>query len=160
MKDCCTTRPFASLGQWHWSMKANSVRKALVFTLTALLTVATAAGAAISLGPGSTWDEIRSTPDLIPEAPMIFFGVHGVSVLDVCMHGDALRAVTSSGTTAETAVGPHRRHYDIRVNRHVIVVGEHSYDRYLFTKPFDIPACGEPVAAGVGSETLSEIFTP
>lgn len=118
------------------------MRKIILLTLIASLGVLNVASSAVALSPGSPWAEIRSTPDVIPEAPMIFFGAHGVSVLDVCMRGDRLLAVTSDGVASEIPLGSTSRSQDIRVNRVVVVDGEHSYRQYLFTKHFDIPACG------------------
>jgi hypothetical protein len=40
-----------------------------------------------AVGPQSSWEEIRSTPELIPLARQIFFGTRGVSVTDVCVTG-------------------------------------------------------------------------
>ncbi len=118
------------------------MRKIMALTLVALLWLLHAASGALALGPESSWAEIRSTPDVKPQAPMLFFGAHAVSVLDLCMRGDRLRAATSDGLTSEVPLGSTARSYDIRVDRLVIVDGEHSYHRYLFTKHFDIPACG------------------
>lgn len=132
------------------------MRRILALTLMVSLGALGAASGAAALGSGSPWAEIRSTPDIIPEAPMIFFGADAVSVLDVCVHGDTLRAAAGEEGTAEVPVGAASRSYDIRVDRFVMADGEHTHNRYLFTKRFDIPRCGEqgPVG-GVGSSTGS-----
>ncbi len=117
------------------------MHRVILLALIAWLGVLNTASGAVALGPESPWSEIRSTPDVFPEAPMIFFGVHGVSVLDVCVRGDKLRAATSDGIASEIPLGSTRRSYDIKVGR-MVVTGEHSFLRYLFTKHFDIPTCG------------------
>jgi len=93
-----------------------------------------------TVGPQSSWEEIRATPGLIVLAPQILFGTRGVSVTDVCVSGDTLRAPTTGGGAAEVAVAG-------RPLRHMIRVGvpagdaETSTIRVLFVKPFEIPAC-------------------
>lgn len=116
------------------------MRKITVLTLCTVLGVLHGTSGALALGPESSWTEIRSTPDVRPQAPMLFFGVHAISLLDLCVRGDRLRAATSDGP-AETPLRSTARSYEIRVDRLVLVDGGHSYNRYLFTKRFDIPAC-------------------
>ena len=53
-----------------------------------------------AVGPQSSWEEIRSTPGLIVLGPQIFFGTRGVSVTDLCLSGDKLRAPRVDGGTA------------------------------------------------------------
>ena len=117
------------------------MRKVILLTVIALLGVMTAVNGVLALGPESSWSEIRSTPDVIPEAPMIFFGADAVSVTDLCVRDDMLRAVTGAGVAAEVPLGSTRRSYAINVGR-VIGGGEHPSTQYLFTKHFEIPACG------------------
>jgi hypothetical protein len=93
-----------------------------------------------AVGPESSWDEIRGTPGLVVNAPMIPFGERAVAVTDVCRSGDSLRATTADGTTLETPVAGHRSGYMIEVGR-IVGDGETSKFRALFVKPFDIPAC-------------------
>ncbi len=117
--------------------------KILAVALLVSLGAVTAASGAPALGAASPWAEIRSTPDIIPEAPMIFFGADAVSVLDVCVRGDALRADTGGEGMVEIPAGATSQSYNIRVDRLVIADAEHTYNQYLFTKHFDIPRCGE-----------------
>ena len=93
-----------------------------------------------AVGPQSSWEEIRSTPGLIPLAPQILFGTRGVSVTDVCVAGDTLRAPGAEGRPAEVPAAGRPLRYAIRVG---VPAGdaETSTIRVLFVKPFDIPAC-------------------
>src|SRR5574341_630155 len=117
------------------------MRTVLLLALVAWLGVLAPTSEVFALDPGSPWPEIRSAPDVIPQAPMIFFGTHGIPVLDVCVSGDTLQAPSGVDGSARVAVGSTRRNYDIRVDR-VTGGGEHSRFQYLFTKHFEIPACG------------------
>lgn len=117
------------------------MRKALLLALVAWLGVIGPTSEVFALDPGSPWSEIRSAPDVIPLAPMIFFGTRGISVLDVCASGDTLQTPSGENGSARVAVGSTRRNYDIRVDR-VTGGGEHPRFQYLFTKHFEIPACG------------------
>ena len=118
------------------------MRKITLVALWVLFGVLCAAGGALALGPESSWAEIRSTPDVRPEAPMLFFGAHAIPVLDLCVRGDRLRVATNDGPSVDVPPGSAARSYDIRVDRLVVMDGERDYRRYLFTKRFDIPACG------------------
>jgi hypothetical protein len=93
-----------------------------------------------AVGPQSSWEEIRSTPGLILLAPQIFFGTRGVSVTDVCVTGDTLRAPGPDGRSAEVPAAGRTLRYAIRVG---VPAGdaETSTIRVLFVKSFDIPAC-------------------
>ena len=93
-----------------------------------------------AVGPQSSWEEIRSTPGLIPLAPQILFGTRGVSVTDVCVAGDTLRAPGADGRPAEVPAAGRPLRYTIRVG---VPAGdaETSTIRVLFVKPFNIPAC-------------------
>ena len=93
-----------------------------------------------AVGPQSSWEEIRSTPGLIPLTPQILCGTRGVSVTDVCGAGDTLRAPGADRRLAEVPAAGRPLRYAIRVG----VPGgdaETSTIRVLFVKPFDIPAC-------------------
>ena len=93
-----------------------------------------------TIGPQSSWEEIRGTPGLIVSAPMIPFGARAVSVTDVCRSGDRLRATSADGTKLETAGAGHRSSYTIEVGR-IVGDGETSKFRALFVKPFEVPPC-------------------
>ncbi len=93
-----------------------------------------------AVGPHSSWDEIRSTPGLVVNAPMIPFGARAVSVTDVCRSGDKLRAEAADGTALETPAEGHRAGYAIAVGR-VVGDGENSTFRALFVKSFEVPPC-------------------
>jgi hypothetical protein len=95
---------------------------------------------ASEVGPQSSWEEIRGTPGLIVNAPMISFGARAVSVTDVCRGGDRLRATTADGSKLETAVAGNRSSYMIEVGR-IVGDAETSKFRALFVKPFEVPAC-------------------
>lgn len=128
------------------------MKRMVALTMMIALGLGVTAANALALDLESSWGEIRSTPDIHPEAPMIFIGVHGVSVLDACLDGDKVREATDDGSTSEISLGSRSRHYDIRVDRQVIADAEHTYYRYLFTKPFDIPACGVAGAGGSANQ--------
>ena len=123
-------------------MTRPTVRHVIFLLLVSALggACATMETPATGVGPQSSWEEIRSTPGLIVLAPQILFGTRGVSVTDVCVSGDTLRAPTTGGGAAEVAVAG-------RPLRHMIRVGvpagdaETSTIRVLFVKPFEIPAC-------------------
>ena len=98
----------------------------------------TASGPAV--GPQSSWEEIRGTPGLIVNAPMISIGARAVSVTDVCRRGDRLRATAADGTALETPAAGHRPSYPIAVGS-IVGDGETSKFRALFVKSFEVPAC-------------------
>jgi len=111
----------------------------------ALLTAVSASCATIetpapAVGPQSSWEEIRSTPGLVVLAPQIFFGTRGVSVTDLCVSGDTLRAPTVGRGAAEVPVAGHELRYMVRVGIPV-GDGETSTIRVLFVKPFEVPPC-------------------
>jgi hypothetical protein len=109
--------------------------------LTAVSTgCATIETPAPAVGPQSSWGEIRSTPGLIVLGPQIFFGTRGVSVTDVCLSGDKLRAPSADGGTPGVPAAGRKLSYMIRVGVPA-GDGETSYVRVLFVKPFDIPPC-------------------
>ena len=110
----------------------------LVAVCGGCVTTGTPAGPAV--GPQSSWEEIRGTPGLVVNAPMIPFGARAVSVTDVCRSGDRLRAKASDGTALETPAAGHRPSYAIQVGR-IVGDGENSTFRALFAKPFEVPAC-------------------
>jgi hypothetical protein len=93
-----------------------------------------------AVGPQSSWDEIRGTPDLVVNAPMIPFGARAVSVTDVCRSGDRLRAEAADGAALETPAAGHRSSYTIEVGR-IVGDGETSKFRALFVKAFEVPPC-------------------
>ena len=93
-----------------------------------------------TVGPQSSWDEIRATPGLVVNAPMIPFGARAVAVTDVCRSGDKLRATAADGTKLETPAAAHRSSYTIEVGR-IVGDGETSKFRALFVKPFNVPPC-------------------
>ena len=92
-------------------------------------------------GPQLSWEEIRATPGLIPQPPAIAFGTRSVSVMNVCLGGETLRATAGDGTALEKPAAGIARDYQIGVGR-VVGDGEASHIRILFYKPFAIPACG------------------
>ena len=94
----------------------------------------------LAVGPQSSWKEIRTTPGLIVLGPQIFFGTRGVSVTDLCLSGDKLRAPRADGGVAEVPAAGRQLSYMIRVGIPA-GDGETSTIRVLFVKPFDIPAC-------------------
>jgi hypothetical protein len=93
-----------------------------------------------AVGPQSSWEEIRGTPDLMLNPPVIRFGARSVSVMDVCRNGDQLRATTGDGTALETPAAGHGSTYTIQVGR-IVGDAETSKFRALFVKPFEVPAC-------------------
>ncbi len=93
-----------------------------------------------AVGPQSSWEEIRATPGLVPRPPSIAFGSRSVSVLNVCLGGDTLRATAGDGTPLEKPAAGIPRDYQIGVGRQV-GDAETSSIRILFYKPFTIPAC-------------------
>ena len=95
---------------------------------------------ASDIGPHSSWDEIRATPGLVVNAPMIPFGARAVAVTNVCRSGEMLRATTADGTKLETPGAGHRSSYTIEVGR-IVGDGETSKFRALFAKPFEVPPC-------------------
>ena len=93
-----------------------------------------------AVGPQSSWEEIRGTPGLVVNAPMIPFGARAVAVTDVCRSGDRLRATAADGTALETPAAGHRSSYTIQVGR-IVGDAETSTFRALFVKSFEIPPC-------------------
>lgn len=93
-----------------------------------------------AVGPQSSWEEIRGTPDLNLNPPMIPFGARAVSVMDVCRGGDQLRATTADGTALVTPAAGHGSTYTIQVGR-IVGDGETSKFRVLFVKSFEVPPC-------------------
>ena len=96
-----------------------------------------------AIGPQSSWEEIRSTPGLIPLAPQILFGTRGVSVTDLCVSGDTLRVSAGDGTALEKPSAGIPRDYQVGVGR-VVGDAETSHIRILFYKPFTVPPCKQP----------------
>jgi hypothetical protein len=118
------------------------MRRVMLLALIASLVVMNGVACAYELGPDSSWAEIRSTPGILVQAPMIFFGAHAISVVEVCRSGDKLRSRTSEGMTVEAPLGSTRQSYNIDVD---LIVSDMRRTRvvYLFTKRFEIPTCGE-----------------
>ena len=119
------------------------MRWGLLLALIASLWVLPAADIGFAFGPDSSWEEIQSTPFILIQAPMIWFGVHAISGLEVCRSGDKLRSRTSEGVTVEAPLGSTRQSYNIEVDR-IVVSMRRTREVFLFTKRFDIPPCGEP----------------
>ena len=121
----------------------NGYRRALLGVLLVALCggcMGTAPPNTPAVGPQSTWDEIRGTPGLVVNAPMIPFCARAVAVTNVCRSGDKLRATAADGTKLETPGAAHRSNYMIEVGR-IVGDGETSKFRALFVKPFDVPPC-------------------
>lgn len=93
-----------------------------------------------AVGPQSSWEEIRATPGLIVNAPMIPFGARAVSVTNVCRRGERVRATAADGAALETSAAGLRPSYTIPVG-HVVGTGEHTGFRTLFVKSFEVPPC-------------------
>jgi len=93
-----------------------------------------------TVGPQSSWEEIRGTSGLALSAPMIPFGARDISVTSVCRSGDRLRATAADGTALETPAVGHRSSYMVEVGTYV-VGGDGTYFRRLFAKPFEVPPC-------------------
>lgn len=93
-----------------------------------------------AVGPQSSWEEIRGTPGLILNAPMIPFGARAVSVTNVCRSGERLRATAGDGAALETSAAGLRPSYAIPVGE-VMGTGEHTSIRTLFVKSFEVPPC-------------------
>jgi hypothetical protein len=93
-----------------------------------------------AVGPHSSWEEIRAIPGLIPRPPVIAFGTRLVSVMNVCLSGDMIRATAGDGASLEKPAAGIPRDYQVGVG---VPVGdaETSNVRILFYKPFAIPAC-------------------
>lgn len=125
------------------------MRRLLLLGLLASLAVLNGAGWGYALGPDSSWPEIRSTPSILIQAPMIWFGAHAISVLDVCRSGDRLRARTSDGAEAEAPLRSISQSYNIEVYR-ILGSMRRTREVFLFTKRFDIPICHE--ASDQGTE--------
>jgi hypothetical protein len=95
-------------------------------------------------GPQSSWEEIRGIRDVILKPPTIAFGARSVSVMDVCLGGDTLRATAGDGTALEKPAAGVSRDYQVGVGR-LMGDAEMSSVRILFYKPFTIPACRKPL---------------
>jgi hypothetical protein len=93
-----------------------------------------------AVGPRSSWEEIRGIPDVILKPPTIAFGSRSVSVMNVCLSGDMLRATAGDGTALEKPATGIPRDYQVGVGR-LVGDAETSSVRILFYKPFTIPAC-------------------
>ena len=118
-------------------------RFVLAFVLLAVLSggcATTSPPETPAVGPQASWEEIRATPGLIPRPPAISFGSRSISVLNVCLSGDMLRATAGDGTTLEKPAAGVPRDYQIGVGV-AVGDGETSSVRILFSKPFTIPAC-------------------
>jgi hypothetical protein len=118
-------------------------RDAITFLLLAALCGGCATiepSTAPAVGPQSSWEEIRATPGLIPRPSAIAFGSRSVSVLNVCLSGDMLRATAGDGTALEKPAAGIPRDYQVGVGV-AVGDGETSSIRILFYKPFAIPAC-------------------
>ena len=123
--------------------RGNTLKQGMVLALVVWLGVLHGGGWAFALGPDASWSEIRSTPNILIRAPMIWFGAHAISVLEVCRSGDTLRAQTSEGLTVEVPLQSTPQSYRIQVDR--IVGGiRRTREIPLFLKWFDIPTCREP----------------
>ena len=123
------------------------MKQAMAFAVVASLGIVSGAGSAFMLGPDSSWSEIRGAPSILIRAPMIWFGAHAISVLDICRHGDTLRARTGEGVTVEAPMKSASESYSVEVNR--IVGGiRRTREIFLFSKRFDIPPCGEQADRG------------
>jgi hypothetical protein len=116
------------------------MRMAIPLTLILALGIPSAASPTPILGPGSSWAEIRNTPNVYARPPMIFFGTTGIPVTDLCLVGDKLRAAHRDGETAEVSATIHPLIYDIQIVE-PSSGGERSRERLLFLKHFEIPAC-------------------
>jgi len=93
-----------------------------------------------SVGRQSSWEEIRTTPDLVLQPATIAFGARSVSVMDVCVSGETLRATAGDGTTLEKPAAGVPREHQVGVGRFV-GDAETSGVRILFYKPFTIATC-------------------
>jgi hypothetical protein len=116
------------------------MRRAISVTLILAFALSSAASAAPALGPGSSWSEIRGTPNVLARPPLIFFGATGVPVTEVCVNRDSLRAVNHASVTTEVPVSSHSLSYDIEVEE-IFGNGDRPHTRLLFLKHLDIPAC-------------------
>jgi len=124
-------------------MKKASMGNAICVAVCAVVCVGCAGietSSSPAVGPQSSWEEIRGTPDLMLNPPVIRFGARAVSVMDVCRSGDQLRATTGDGTALETPAAGHGSTYTIQVGR-IVGDGETSKFRVLFVKSFEVPAC-------------------
>ena len=77
---------------------------------------------------------------LTPQPPMIPFGVQSVSVLNVCISGDTLRATTSDGTVLQKPAAGIPRDYQIGEGC-VVGNGEMGGFRIFSYSPYTIPIC-------------------
>ena len=119
------------------------MKQRMLLALVVSLGLLHGGGWAFAQGPDASWSEIRSMPNLVIRAPIIWFGVHAISVLEVCRSGGTLRAQTSDGLAVEAPLPSASHSYSIEVNR--IVGGiRHTREILLFVKQFEIRICGEP----------------
>jgi hypothetical protein len=93
-----------------------------------------------AVGPHSSWEEIRGTPDVILKPPPIAFGSRSFSVMNVCLSGNSIRATAGDGTALKRPAAGIPRDYQVGVGR-LVGDAETSSVRILFHKPFAIPAC-------------------
>ena len=91
-------------------------------------------------GPAALSKQNCSGQELIPVPPMIAFGVQSVSVLNVCLSGDTIRATTADGTVLQKPAAGIPRDYQIGEGC-VVGNGEMGGLRIFSYKPFTIPAC-------------------
>jgi hypothetical protein len=116
------------------------MKKTVLLALVGFVVALDAASAALALDPGSSWSEIRGTPNVIARIPLIFFGTRGVPVTEVCVKEDTLRTVEESGVASEVPRGTRSLSYDIQVVQ-MFRTGERDHDRLLFIKHHDIRLC-------------------
>jgi hypothetical protein len=124
-------------------LKRTAMRRVMCIAMSAVLCMGCAEMETVSrpaVGPQSTWEEIRSTPGLVVNAPMIPFGVRAVSVTDVCRSGDRLHAKAVDAGALETAAEGGRLSYTVQVGR-IMGDGENGGFRALFAKSFEVPPC-------------------
>jgi hypothetical protein len=74
---------------------------------------------------------------------MIAFDSRSVSVLDVCLDGETLRAIAGDGMALARPAAGIARDYQVGVGR-LVGDAETSYVRILFYKPFAIQPCRQP----------------
>ncbi len=90
--------------------------------------------------PGGYLQSSCPSSGVIPVPPMIPFGVRSVSVLNVCLSGDTIRAATADGTVLEKPAAGIPRDYQIGEGC-VVGNGEMGGLRIFTYKPFTIPVC-------------------
>jgi hypothetical protein len=114
----------------------------MLLALVASLVVLNGVGWGYGLGPDSSWAEIRSAPGILIQAPMIWFGAHAISVVEVCRSGDTLWSRTSEGMMVKAPLGSTRPSYNIEVDL-ILSDMRRTREVFLFTKRFEIPTCGK-----------------